>query len=141
MALLDKPEVMWQIQSRPFDSWNDRVVRAKQANELAESEGDFQTLAPMILNNPRQHRVPMSFLGVNKKRTIGKRHIRATIMKKIKTAINLIVVRGADTTELKGRPALVFNQHADKLDQTQWILQGTYDNFCHLHFTESPIWI
>jgi hypothetical protein len=126
MALLDKPEVMWQVQARPFDNWNDRVGRAKLPSALPGSVGDLQTVIPMILNNPRGDRVSMSFLTVNtKKRTGAKKHIRATIIKKIKTAVNLIVVRGADVTELKGRPKLVFNQHADKDDQRQWILQGT----------------
>lgn len=125
MALLDKPDVMWQIRSRPFDNWNDRVGRAKQVKGLAKSEGDLQTVAPMILNNFRRDRVSMSFLGVNKKRTTGKKHIRTTIIKKIKTAINLIVVRGADIMEVKGRPVLVFTQHEGKHDQTRWILQGT----------------
>jgi len=134
MALLDKPDAMWRIQSCPFDNWNNRVGRTKPVNALAKSEGHLQTIAPMILNNFRRDRVSMSILGVNKKLTTGKKHIRTTIMNKIKTAVNLIVVRGADTTEVKGRPVLVFNQREGEHNQTRWILQGwSYIFFPTLH--------
>lgn len=140
MALLKKPDVMWQVESYQFDSWDDRVARAKQTNALAGSVGHHPTVAPMILNNSKPDRVSMSFVGLNsKKRTSGKRHIRATIVKKIKTAINLIVIRGADVTELKGRPRLVLNQHGGKDAQSQRILHGwSYIFFPSLHIYRMP---
>jgi hypothetical protein len=130
MALLDKPEVLWQAraQSRPFDNWNDRIDRAKQANEVSGLTQTSQSVAPMLLNNHRSYRISMSYLGVNRKnRTSGERHIRKEIVKKIKTSINLIVVRGADVTKLKGRPALAFSQQRGEHDQTQWVLRGAGD--------------
>lgn len=133
MALLQKPDVMWQIQFRPFDTWADRVARAREMDTHAtrdkddvEEYGTAPSLAPMLLNNTRRNRISMSYLTVNnKKRTTGKQHIRTTINRRLKHAINLIVVRGADAKEVKGRPTLVFGQHNDKTASDQWILRGT----------------
>lgn len=129
MALLDKPDVLlWQAQWCPFDHWNDRVDRAKQA---AGFTGNSQTVAPMLLNNYRPYRISMSYLGINtKKQTSGEKHIKKEIVKKIKTSLNLIIIRGADVAEVKGRPALVFNQPQSEHDQTQWVLRGA----CHRDF-------
>jgi len=123
MALLDKPDVMWQIQPCPFNTWNDRVEYTKQTNLVAGTVGVLSTSAQRIFNTPRRDRVSMSFLAINaKKRTGGKRHIRVKIVKRLKTAINLIVVRGADATKSNGRPTLVLDENKED----EWILQGKY---------------
>jgi len=119
MALLDKPQFGWQEPfKRHIDKWEDRVVRG----EAAEGQ---PIVTPMILNNRRYNRVAMSILTTTtKKQTSKKKHIRVKIVRKIKTALSLVVIRGADAKEVKGRLALVLDEEEAKKMGDKWILAG-----------------
>ena len=82
-------------------------------------------------------RIPMSYLTATSKDRMGaKRHMRRRITTRIKTALNLIVTRGAyvdqneiqdETGQLEGKPLshLKFDSEEASLMGEKWIMQGT----------------
>ncbi|KAJ7734764.1 hypothetical protein DFH07DRAFT_119507 [Mycena maculata] len=108
MGLLAKPDNTPRF-DESFDSWDARVARGAQTG----------TVAPMILHAQRPDRLSMS-LQMSTVRNV-RTHQRVQIVRRFKTALNLIAVRNADAKEVKGRLRLVFD---DKGVATQWFLQG-----------------
>ncbi|KAF8888835.1 hypothetical protein BD779DRAFT_1785659 [Infundibulicybe gibba] len=113
IALLEKPETPWP---HPFaqrvDTWDARLARTEPGDEIA----------PMLLSNAKPGRIGMSLLtATSKKRTSKKKCVRLKISRKIKTAITLIVVRGAQVSE-KGLLMLDADEAREKGDM--WILPG-----------------
>lgn len=102
-------------------------------------------------------RIPMSYLTATSKERMGpKRYMRRRITTRIKTALNLIVARGAyvdqseiqngtgqlkeDKSEIKQKPLppLKFDNEEASLMGKKWIMQGTvyrYNNFYHLEMS------
>lgn len=124
MALLGKPLYMWPAPlSRSIDTWEDRINRAQSVRELVPYK-NLPRISRMVLNDERPGRIPMSLLiATSKKRTSGKKAIRVAIMRRLKTSLNLIVARGADVVEVKGKKTIVFKQ-PDAAKADEWILHG-----------------
>ncbi|KAF9460424.1 hypothetical protein BDZ94DRAFT_1266212 [Collybia nuda] len=126
MALLGEPVFTWpEPHYRIIDTWEDRIDRARHAQDLAGYKAkDLPEISQMILNNERPNSVPMSLLvATSKKRTSSKKVIRSKISRRLKTALTLIVARGADVDEVNGKKTIVFNQdEAKRADD--WILRG-----------------
>lgn len=127
MAILDKPRITIEKELRwPLDTWNARVLRSK----LADTTLDTFTLAPMLSNNTKPSTVSMSLNMVTRKKKTSKlRHIRLAINRKVKNAISLVVVRGADAQNVNGRSSLVLNTEEAKEQGDKWILQGANVDF------------
>lgn len=111
--------------SRFIDRWDDRINRAQSARELAPyDDKDLPRISRTVLNDERPGRVPMSLLiATSKKRTSGKKSIRVAIMRRLKTTLNLVVVRGADVVEVKGKKTIIFKEQ-DAAMADDWILRG-----------------
>jgi hypothetical protein len=127
MAVLGKPASMWpEPLARSIDTWEDRIGRAEEARKAASPDDkDLPKILPMILNDERPGRVSMSlFFATSIKRTSGKKSIRVAIARKLKTALNLVVVRGANVARVKGKPIIVFNEQ-EALKGDHLILRGT----------------
>ncbi|KAJ7130396.1 hypothetical protein C8R44DRAFT_65428 [Mycena epipterygia] len=93
---------------KPFDSWANRVARG----------ADTGTVAPMILNE-RPNRLSMSFQMMGSR--YRSNYQRTIISRRFKSALNLIVTRGADAKEVKGRLQIVLD---DEQATDDWILHG-----------------
>ncbi|KAJ6625118.1 hypothetical protein B0H10DRAFT_2003779 [Mycena sp. CBHHK59/15] len=121
MGLLHKPDL--SLFPEPFDSWADRVARGAPTGSVA----------PMRLNDPRPNRISMSLQLLSNRNAT---HVRVQILRRFKTALNLIVTRGADAKDVKGRLQLVFDEENDPY---RWILQGwTYTLRAQLDLYQLP---
>ncbi|RDB17071.1 hypothetical protein Hypma_001714 [Hypsizygus marmoreus] len=125
---------------QPIDSWTERINRFNAENAKKAPDERLTQMEPMILNNPRNHRIPMSFINAtSKKRTSSKKHIRLRIANKLKTALTLIVIRGANTVESDGKRKLVLDEEEAKTMADKWILRGwTYVFFPTLEIYRMP---
>ncbi|KAJ6565483.1 hypothetical protein DFH09DRAFT_466694 [Mycena vulgaris] len=109
MGLLANPAPLPRFESIPFDSWAARVARG------AES----RSVAPMLLNDQRPNRLSVSLqLASTADRRI---HQRVQILRRFKTALNLIATRAAVVQQVKGRLKLIFD---DTETADECILQG-----------------
>ncbi|GLB39717.1 hypothetical protein LshimejAT787_0702270 [Lyophyllum shimeji] len=128
LALLTPPDRAWTPPlSRPIDTWKERVERFLSANVAARAPDEEEGLSfePMKLHCSKKDRVPMSFVNVtSKKRTSNKRHIRHKIASRLKIAINLIVSRGADAVEDRGKRRLVMNEREAETMTDKWVSPG-----------------
>lgn len=134
MALLQKPEPMFK-----YELGNRRLPAHRSALQ--------GTLAPKKL----ARRIPMSYLTATSKERMGsKRYMRRRITTRIKTALNLIVTRGAyvDQTEIQNgtgqlkedgseirhnpSPCLKFDNEEASVMGEKWIMQGTVHRYVNL---------
>ncbi|KAJ7856654.1 hypothetical protein B0H14DRAFT_709975 [Mycena olivaceomarginata] len=92
-----------------FDSWNARIARGRGA------------VAPMLLNEPHHTRHAMS-LQMHSSRDVRTHH-RVAMLRRFKTAVCLVAIRGAAAKEVGGgkRLKLVFDE---KDAERGWILAG-----------------
>ncbi|KAJ7176495.1 hypothetical protein C8R46DRAFT_822745, partial [Mycena filopes] len=99
-----------RLTSEAFDSWDDRLARGASTG----------TVAPVIpTKGAHPKRVGMSLQVAS---TSGFRtHQRVQIRRRFKTALGLLVARGAVGKEVKGRLQLVFD---DREAEKPWILDG-----------------
>ncbi|KAJ7454038.1 hypothetical protein B0H11DRAFT_2070092 [Mycena galericulata] len=109
MGLILKPPSPPNYPVGSFDSWDARVARGAQTG----------TVAPMILNDPRPHRLSMSLQLASSSSV--RTYQRVQILRRFKTALNLIATRNADVKEVNGRLLLMFDEKGASED---WILQG-----------------
>ncbi|KAF7309888.1 hypothetical protein MIND_00361100 [Mycena indigotica] len=96
----------------PFDPWFNRVARARAA-------GGNKSIEPMLPVNPQPGTVTMSL----QLRPMAKftKHHRHQVVRRFKSAISLIVVRGAHAEVDNGRLTLVYDpDHSPD----QWLLPG-----------------
>ncbi|KAF7366804.1 60S ribosomal protein L18-B [Mycena sanguinolenta] len=92
-----------------FDTWAARLERGAATG----------TIAPVIPNEAKHGRVGMS-LQMHSSRDV-RTHQRVRILRRFKTAVSLVVTRGAGAKEVNnGRLRLVF----DEKDAGEWILPG-----------------
>ncbi|KAJ7439475.1 hypothetical protein FB451DRAFT_147207 [Mycena latifolia] len=98
MGLLMTPQYTPFFPSRKLDSWSARVARGTES----------ESVAPMLLNNPRSNRLAMSLQLATTRDTRPCQ--RSKIRRRLKTALSLIATRGAYTEEVKGRPRLVVDE-------------------------------
>ena len=120
-ALLGPPDRVWEFM-RPLDTWKDRMTRLD-----AKGMGESSEIPPMILNNQTASRISMSFVSTANKKQSKKRVIRLKLGSRLKTAINLVVVRGIDVAVgNSGRRKLVMNEQEAKDKGDKWILPGIH---------------
>ena len=120
MALLSPPDRVWEFM-RPLDTWKDRITRLDAKGKEESSE-----IPPMILHKQMAGRISMSFVSTANKKQSKKRVIRLKLGSRLKTAINLVVVRGIDVAVgNSGRRKLVMNEQEAKDEGDKWILPGT----------------
>ncbi|KAK7042539.1 hypothetical protein R3P38DRAFT_2445007, partial [Favolaschia claudopus] len=98
---------LWDARQRlvdpaAFDTWRDRVARG----------ADTHTVAPPRLNEPHPSRLAMS-LQMHANKRFNTTH-RVRMLRRFKTAVSLIAIRGAATTE-EGR--IVFEEGGDRILQ------------------------
>ncbi|KAJ6464033.1 hypothetical protein C8R45DRAFT_506942 [Mycena sanguinolenta] len=91
-----------------FDTWEARLERGAATGSVA----------PIMLNDSKHTRLGMS-LQMHSSRDV-RTHQRIQILRRFKTAVSLVVTRGAAAREVKGRLRLVF----DETDTGEWILPG-----------------
>ncbi|KAG5643512.1 hypothetical protein DXG03_000704 [Asterophora parasitica] len=141
-AVLSPPDPVWTTPTyAPFDTWQGRVEGLLSAyGETEPREADQLALEPMKLNNAKKNYIPMSFItATSKKRTHAHRCIRAKIVRRLKTSINLIVSRGADVVETNGKRKLVMNEQEAEMLSNNWICPGwTYIFFPTLEIYRMP---
>src|SRR6202011_3181324 len=107
-AVLQKPDVMWPdppYTSRRVVGWDEQLQRLRQEEE----RGDWDAYA-----NPKQTKakfVDMSMPCMSWKATSLKTPaIRGRVVRRLKTAVSLIITLGADVrTTSRGGPQLVFD--------------------------------
>ena len=125
MALLQKPLSQCSGKdpfARNFVPWAERIRHAKKAGMKDVSTdlvgaGEKKKLA---------RRIPMSYLTATSKERMGnKTHMRRRITTRIKTALNLIVTRGAyeDQSNIQ-IPRLKFDNEEASIMGERWIMQG-----------------
>lgn len=67
------------------------------------------------------------FIATSIKNTSKKGTIRSTIKHRLRTALNMIVVRGAESgTDAQGRQKLVLNEAKATEQGNKWLLHGTF---------------
>jgi len=119
MAMLSPPDRVWEF-IRPLDTWKDRMTRLD-----AKGKEDSSGIPPMILNKQTASRISMSFVSTANKKQSKKRVIRLKLGSRLKTAINLVIVRGIDVAvNNNGRRKLVMNKEEAKDEGDKWILPG-----------------
>lgn len=125
MALLQKPQTQCSGNdpfARDFVPWAEKVLHAKDAGMQTESTD----LAGAKKKKKLARRIPMSYLTATSRERMGnKTHMRRRITTRIKTALNLIVARGAymDQSNIQP-PRLKFDNEEASVMGEKWIMQG-----------------
>jgi hypothetical protein len=132
-AVLRMPDVTWP--NPPYDylvdlKWSERLEASQKTVEEGEV-GDVNTDLPGLKIDKKIDFVNMSLGFTIGKKTVHKSAVvRSKIVRKLKTAISLIVTRGADVDHISdvfvglNESRLILNNDAN-IDPHQWILPGT----------------
>ena len=132
-AVLRMPDVSWP--NPPYDylvnlKWSEHLEALQETAEEGEV-GDVNTDLPELKIDKKIDFINMSVGFASGKRTVHKSAVvRNKIARKLKTAISLIVTRGADVDHISdvfvglNESRLILNNDVN-IDPHQWILPGT----------------
>ncbi|THV06676.1 hypothetical protein K435DRAFT_960283 [Dendrothele bispora CBS 962.96] len=131
-GLLELPEFPRQPPfDFPFELWKDRIARTLRDPKLrfreARSPSEIQLASVRLPKYQRAGRIPMPMVMILTKKATSKfKFVRLKIMHRLKSALGLIVVRGATVKD--GKVVVDDERAVEMVDK--WILRGwTYTFF------------
>lgn len=125
VSVLERPKIQWQT---PFDvefkTWHERVIEHSNMEGKDPKEAWEAWKSSAKIPGSKSKQISMSTVYVVSKKVHKKAVIRNKIVSRLKTALSLVVIRGANVIDKeKGGPKLVLNELGRLGDQ--WVLPGS----------------